>query len=150
MALFGYTVYMLVMCCSDILKRIVAFLGGKLGIIYFCLLLLFLFVEIDVLPLFFNQNYYWSYFQIPFGHCASHVAFFVPAFLCIYYLLIFIFIRYRNKTKKPQNNKLKKVFLCLIKICHLRMTRLLPVPGFLMYSYTLLIKTNGKSAILHI
>lgn len=62
MARFGYIVYMLVMCCSDILKRIVAFFFGKLGIIYFCLLLLFLFVEIDVLPLFFNQNYYWSYF----------------------------------------------------------------------------------------
>lgn len=34
--------------------------------------------------------------------------FFAPAFLCIYYLLIFI--RYRNKTKKTPKQQIKKRF----------------------------------------
>lgn len=35
MARFGYIVYMLVMCCSDILKRIVAFFLENLGLFIF-------------------------------------------------------------------------------------------------------------------
>lgn len=99
MAQFGYIVYMLVMCCSDILKRIVAFFLENLGLFIFACCYCFCLLKLMFCLCFLTKIIIGLIFKSLLAIVQAMLLFFCP---CLFMYLLFTDFHTIQKQKKPK------------------------------------------------